>query len=301
MAPSAEPPVFRFAPTPNGRLHLGHAYSALMNERAAQRFGGRLLLRMEDLDRARCKPEYERGALDDLDWLGLAFETPPRRQSEHVSDYGRAYAALDRLGVLYPCHCTKAEIAKAWQAGGRKVDPDGQPLYPGTCRALKGERRQASATGAGPPTLRLDMERALALAPVDLFWSEFFEGDASRIERADTTVWGDVALKRRGAPATYHVAVVIDDQLQGITDVVRGRDLFAATSLHRLLQHLLAVEPPRYRHHRLVLDAKGEKMSKSAAATPLAQLRSQGISPDEIRAALGFGGAADGRLRVTIS
>ncbi|HYC24467.1 MAG TPA: tRNA glutamyl-Q(34) synthetase GluQRS, partial [Roseiarcus sp.] len=247
-----------------------------MNERAAQRFGGRLLLRMEDLDRSRCKREYEEGALDNLDWLGLVFEEPPRRQSEHVRDYAEAYAALAGLGALYPCYCTKADVEKAWRAGKREVDPDGHPLYPGVCRALKPDRRGSSAT---PPILRLDMRRALALAPVDLFWREFGEGDEERIERADPAAWGDVALKRRGATAAYHVAVVIDDELQGVTDVVRGRDLFSATSLHRLLQHLLRIEPPRYRHHRLVLDAKGEKMSKSAAATPLDQLRSKGISP----------------------
>ena len=157
------------------------------------------------------------------------------------------------------------------------------------------------AASRRPPTLRLDMGRALALTPVDLSFSEFGEGDEERIERANPAAWGDVALKRRGAPATYHVAVVVDDQLQGITDVVRGRDLYAATSLHRLLQHLLAINPPRYRHHRLVLDAKGEKMSKSAAATPLAQLRSQGTSPTEIRAALGFGSVGADRLAVRIS
>jgi glutamyl-Q tRNA(Asp) synthetase len=301
MIRTSEPPVFRFAPTPNGRLHLGHAYSALMNERAAQRFGGRLLLRMEDLDRSRCKLEHEEGALEDLGWLGVAFDGPLRRQNQHVADYANAYRALGGLGALYPCFCAKSEVEKAWRADGGRLDPDGQPLYPGTCRALNPAERAMRAASRRPPTLRLDMGRALALTPVDLSFSEFGEGDEERIERANPAAWGDVALKRRGAAATYHVAVVVDDRLQGITDVVRGRDLYAATSLHRLLQHLLAINPPRYRHHRLVLDAKGEKMSKSAAATPLAQLRSQGISPTEIRAALGFGSVGADRLSVRIS
>jgi glutamyl-Q tRNA(Asp) synthetase len=297
----SEPPVLRFAPTPNGRLHLGHAYSALMNERAAQRFAGRLLLRMEDMDRSRCKPEYVQGALEDLDWLGIAFDGAWRRQSDRVADYAFAYEALDKLGALYPCYCTKSEVETAWREGGRGFDPDGQPLYPGTCRAMKPLERAMREASRRPPTLRLDMGRALALTPVGLAFSEFGEGDEERIERASPAAWGDVALKRRGAPATYHVAVVVDDQLQGVTDVVRGRDLFAATSLHRLLQHLLAIDPPRYRHHRLVLDTKGEKMSKSAAATPLAVLRGQGTSAAEIRAALGFGAVEAGGLSVRIS
>ncbi|HLW93665.1 MAG TPA: glutamate--tRNA ligase family protein, partial [Roseiarcus sp.] len=223
---------------------------------------------------------------------------PYRRQSEHGADYAEAYDALDAKGVLYPCFCTKAEIEKTWRRGR---DPDGQPLYPGTCKGLTTVERKRRAASGVTPTLRLDMARALALAPAELQWSEFGEGDEERMERADPAAWGDAALKRRGAAATYHVAVVVDDHLQGISDVVRGRDLFAATSLHRLLQRLLAIEPPRYRHHRLALDPKGEKMSKSAAATPLAELRSQGISAMQIRAALGFGGASTARIALTIS
>lgn len=296
MANVQQRPVYRFAPTPNGRLHLGHAYSALMNAKGAERFGARLLLRMEDLDRARCKREYEEAAVADLAWLGLSFDPAIRRQSEHVADYAAAYRALEALGLLYPCFCTKEEIAKASRAAGLGRDPDGAPLYAGACRAQRSSANRGSA-----PTLRLDMRRALALAPDKLSWREFGEGASERRERADPAAWGDVALKRRGAPATYHVAVVVDDALQGVSDVVRGRDLFAATSLHRLLQALLNLPAPRYRHHRLVLDAEGEKMSKSASATPLRRLREEGVSAAQIRAALGFGPAQAQPLEVRIS
>ncbi|HLH48811.1 MAG TPA: tRNA glutamyl-Q(34) synthetase GluQRS [Roseiarcus sp.] len=296
MANDQQRPIYRFAPTPNGRLHLGHAYSALMNARGAERFGGRLLLRMEDLDRSRCKPEYEQAAIVDLAWLGLSFDRAIRRQSEHVADYAAAYRGLGALGLLYPCFCTKEEIAKASRAAGLGRDPDGAPLYAGACRG------RGSPKGDGPaPTLRLDMARALALAGSELSWREFGEGDSERQESADPAAWGDVALKRRGAPATYHLAVVVDDALQGVTDVVRGRDLFAATGLHRLLQALLNLPAPRYRHHRLVLDAAGEKMSKSASSTPLCRLREEGVLAGQIRAALGFGPAQGRRFEARIS
>lgn len=296
MANDQQRPIYRFAPTPNGRLHLGHAYSALMNAQGAERFGGRLLLRMEDLDRARCKPEYEQAAIADLAWLGLSFDPAIRRQSEHVSDYAAAYRALEALGLLYPCFCTKEEIAKASRAAGLGRDPDGAPLYAGACRGRGSSKRDGPA-----PTVRLDMRRALALAGGELVWREFGESESERQERADPAAWGDVALKRRGAPATYHLAVVVDDALQGVTDVVRGRDLFAATSLHRLLQALLNLPAPRYRHHRLVLDAEGEKMSKSASSTPLCRLREAGVSAAQIRAALGFGPAQGRRFEARIS
>jgi glutamyl-Q tRNA(Asp) synthetase len=297
MTNAEERPVYRFAPTPNGRLHLGHAYSALMNASGARRFGGRLLLRMEDLDRSRCKLEYETAILADLAWLGVAFEPAIRRQSEHAADYAKAYRELAALGVLYPCFCTKSEIAKASRAAGLGCDPDGAPLYAGACRS-----RPASVRRGDSPTLRLDMARALAIGPSELVWREYGEGEEERLQHADPAAWGDVALKRRGAPATYHLAVVVDDALQGVSDVTRGRDLFAATSLHRLLQQLLQLPAPRYRHHRLALDAKGEKMSKSASSRPLFRLREQGASSAQIRAALGFETMHDeARLAVRLS
>src|ERR1700722_5415432 len=284
----AQGPVYRFAPTPNGRLHLGHAYSALLNAHAARRSGGSLLLRLEDLDGSRCKPEYEAAVFDDLAWLGVSFEPSVRRQSAHAADYARAYGELQALGVLYPCFCAKNEAEKASHAAGLGRDPDGAPLYSGACR-----HRLAPGSSDRPPTLRLDMARAIALGPRQLFWREFGEGDDERQQLADPSVWGDVALKRRGAPATYHLAVVVDDALQGVSDVMRGRDLFAATSLHRLLQSLLGLPGPRYRHHRLVLDAAGEKMSKSASSSPLFRLREKAVSAADIRAVLGFDSAAD--------
>jgi glutamyl-Q tRNA(Asp) synthetase len=277
-------PILRFAPTPNGRLHLGHAYSALLNERTKQALGGRLLIRMEDLDRTRCKDEYAKAILEDIGWLGVAFETPIRRQSEHADDYRRAYQRLEAQGVLYPCFCTRNEIETASRAAGLGLDPDGAPLYTGRCRT---SARRPTTEPA--PTLRLDVARALDLAPANLFWREFGETDRERLEPADPSAWGDVALKRRGALATYHVAVVVDDARQGVTDVVRGRDLFHATGLHRLLQVLLGFEAPRYRHHRLVLDTAGEKMSKSASSTPLLSLRRQGLTPSQVRDTLGLG------------
>ena len=291
----ATAPVLRFAPSPNGPLHLGHAYSALMNERVAGELGGRLILRIEDLDRTRCKPQFEAAILDDLAWLGLRFPAPPRRQSEHGDDYAAALARLDERGLVYPCFCSRAEIARA--ANGRR-DPDGAPLYPGTCRALSsGEARDRLARG-DRAAFRLDMRRALDAALAGLCWTEYGEGSAPSPRPATPEVWGDVVLRGRDLAASYHLAVVVDDALQGVTDVVRGRDLLAATAVHRLLQELLALPAPRYRHHRLVLDRNGAKLSKSRQSVSLAELRGTGLSPDEVRAALGFGAGADGGLSV---
>jgi glutamyl-Q tRNA(Asp) synthetase len=280
-------PTFRFAPTPNGALHLGHAYSALMNARLADQTSGRLLLRIEDTDASRCKREFETAILEDLAWLGVGFSEAPRRQSEHLDDYARALAALEARGLVYPCFCRRAEIARA--NGGRR-DPDGAPLHRGPCLALsRGEivRREAAGERAA---LRLDTARALSGL-----------GARETIVAADPGAWGDVALRGRGIPAAYHLAVVVDDASQGISDVVRGRDLYAATSIHRLLQSLLGLAPPRYRHHRLVLDAKGAKMSKSASSSPLRALREQGYSALEVRAALGFAAPILSRLVVRFS
>ena len=291
-------PIFRFAPSPNGLLHLGHAYSALLNARLAAESGGRLLLRIEDIDRSRCKPEFERAIAVDLAWLGLRFDEAPRRQSEHAADYA---AALDRLAarrLVYPCFCTRGEIASAAGAGR---DPDGARLYPGTCRGLTDAERAARLASGARAGVRLDMARALVETPGALDWREFGEGSAAATVRADPAAWGDFLLKGKDMPASYHLAVVVDDALQGVSDVARGRDLFAATSAHRLLQALLGVAPPRYRHHRLVRDVAGAKMSKSAASTPLAALRREGVATEEVRGALGFGPAAARGLSVTIN
>jgi glutamyl-Q tRNA(Asp) synthetase len=277
-------PVLRFAPSPNGALHLGHAYSALINERLAAEINGRVLLRIEDLDRTRCKPHLERAIVDDLAWLGLRFPAP-RRQSEHADDYATALARLDQRGLVYPCFCSRAEIARA--SNGQR-DPDGAPLYPGTCRALSPAEARARLARGERAAFRLDMRRAVDAGPACLCWTEYGEGAIPVQHPTSPEVWGDVVLRGRDLAASYHLAVVVDDALQGVTDVVRGRDLLAATAVHRLLQALLGLAKPRYRHHRLVLDQTGEKLSKSRQSWSLAELRATGLAPEGVRAALGF-------------
>jgi glutamyl-Q tRNA(Asp) synthetase len=277
-------PVLRFAPTPNGLLHLGHAYSALRNAELAARIGGRLLLRFEDTDPSRCRPEYEAAILDDLAWLGVGCEPNPRRQSEHVGDYARAFEALRQQELVYPCYCTRGQIA-AMNAGR---DPDGAALHRGPCVLGDGETRARFSSGERA-NWRLDLARALAKTP-PLAWTEYFESDAPTVVVAGPQLWGDILIAARDRPAVYHLAVVVDDALQGVTDVARGRDLFPSTSLHRLLQALLDLPAPSYRHHRLVLDAGGAKLSKSAKSTSLAALRAEGVAAAGVRAALGFGG-----------
>jgi len=290
-------PVLRFAPSPNGALHLGHAYSALMNERVAAELGGRVLLRIEDLDRTRCRPEFEAAIIDNLAWLKLRFPAPPRRQSEHGDDYAAALARLDEQGLVYPCFCSRSEVAHA--SRGRR-DPDGAPLYAGTCRALSATEARDRLVRGDKRAFRLDMARALGAARARLFWTEYGEGAVPSQRPAAPEIWGDVVLRGRDLAASYHLAVVADDALQGVTDVVRGRDLIAATAVHRLLQALLGLAPPRYRHHRLVLDSDGAKLSKSRQSVSLAELRRKGLSPGEVRAALGFGMGAGGGLAVEL-
>jgi glutamyl-Q tRNA(Asp) synthetase len=281
------PPVFRFAPSPNGYLHLGHALSALLNADMAKAAGGRLLLRMEDIDEARCRPEYETAIYDDLAWLGIAWEEPVRRQSAHYADYRAALARLEAMDLVYRAHESRAEIAGA--AIGR--DPDGAPLYPGRHSPLLLDdecRRRADA----PFAVRLDMAGALARlgGRVELSWVESGVGPAGETGTvvANPAAWGDVILARKETPTSYHLAVVVDDAAQGVTDVVRGNDLFPSTSVHRLLQALLGLPAPRYCHHRLILDAGGRKLSKSTQATGLRELRAQGASPTDIRRLAGL-------------
>jgi glutamyl-Q tRNA(Asp) synthetase len=286
-------PVFRFAPSPNGYLHLGHAYSALLNFDAAQRTGGRLLLRIEDIDTTRCKPEFEAAIYQDLGWLGVAWETPVRRQSRHLADYREAVERLENLGLLYPSFESRAEIAELVaqrEADGRwPRDPDGVPLYPGRAKLLSPRERARLLESGVPHALRLDMAAACARAG-ELGWIEHGEGPDGETGavRARPQAWGDVILARKETPTSYHLAVVIDDALQGVTEVVRGQDLFRATSVHRLLQRLLDLEPPAYRHHRLVRDGAGRKLSKSTEATGLRELRAAGATPAGIRRQLGL-------------
>jgi glutamyl-Q tRNA(Asp) synthetase len=290
-------PVFRFAPTPNGALHLGHAYSALCNQRLADETEGRLLLRIEDLDRTRCKPAFEAAILDDLCWLGLRFDGTPRRQSQHGDDYSAALARLEATRVVYPCFCSRSEVSRA--AAGR--DPDGAPLYSGACRALSDAERHSRVKRGEKAALRLDMSRAVGLAAARIVWIEYGEGAEPQERAADPAAWGDVVLRGRDLAASYHLAVTVDDALQGVTDVVRGRDLLAATSVHRLLQELLGLPPPRYRHHRLVVDLAGAKLSKSRRSPSLAALRVRGVTPQQVRETLGFANEGVSAFEVAFS
>jgi len=287
------PPVFRFAPSPNGYLHLGHALSALVNADMAKAQGGRLLLRIEDIDKARCRPEYETAIYEDLAWLGIAWEQPVRRQSEHYEDYRAELAKLEAMGLVYPSFESRAEIAALVAARETKAswprDPDGVPLYPGDAKSLSPAERERRIASGAPYALRLDMQAALKRAR-DLVWSETGAGPVGEtgIVAADPAAWGDVILARKDMPTSYHLAVVVDDAAQGVSDVVRGRDLFHATSVHRLLQALLGLPAPRYHHHRLILDAEGRKLAKSTFATGLRELRAQGVSPADIRRLVGL-------------
>jgi glutamyl-Q tRNA(Asp) synthetase len=287
------PPIFRFAPSPNGYLHLGHALSAFINADMAATAGGRLLLRIDDIDEARCRSEYEAAIYEDLAWLGLRWEQPVWRQSEHYDDYRAALRRLDARGLVYPSFESRAEIAVMVAArdakGSWPRDPDGVPLYPGTAKTMRPAERARRMAMAEPYALRLDMQAALACTG-HLNWHESGEGrrGESGTVAADPAAWGDVVLARKDAPASYHLAVVVDDAAQAITDVVRGRDLFYATSVHRLLQALLGLPAPLYQHHRLILDADGKKLSKSSAATSLRELRAAGATPADIRRRVGL-------------
>jgi glutamyl-Q tRNA(Asp) synthetase len=287
------PPVFRFAPSPNGYLHLGHAFSALLNFDLARRSGGRLLLRIEDIDTARCRPEFEAAIYEDLAWLGIAWESPVRRQSEHLADYRDALERLSAQGLVYPSFESRAEIARLVAEREASApwprDPDGAPLYPGAGKSLSSEQRARLIERDTPYALRLDMAAACARAAA-LTWTEHGEGPEGETGAvaARPEAWGDVILARKEMPTSYHLSVVIDDALQGITEVVRGQDLFWSTSVHRLLQQLLGLPAPCYRHHRLVLDNKGRKLSKSSQATGLRELRAEGATPADIRRLVGL-------------
>jgi glutamyl-Q tRNA(Asp) synthetase len=276
--------VFRFAPSSNGYLHLGHAYSALLNYELAHEAAGRFLLRMEDIDTERCRIEFEQAIYEDLGWLGLSWETPVRRQSEHFADYSRALAKLSALGLTYPCFCSRGEIMNAVAGRDRwPRDPDGSPLYPGTCKQLTREERQRRMTTGPPAALRIDMDAALAKVGPNLVWHELGGASQPRVIAAEPAQWGDATLARKDIHASYHISVVVDDALQGVTDVVRGEDLFMATSLHRLLQTLLALPAPVYRHHPLLRDTSGRKLSKSLRAKSLRSLRQEALTPEDVR------------------
>lgn len=279
--------VTRFAPSPTGFLHLGHAHSALAGWRAARAAGGRFLLRIEDIDRDRCRPAFTDAILEDLAWLGIDWDGPVRRQSDHMDDYQDALTRLEALGVIYPCFCSRAEIqAEIAAAGQAPHGPDG-PLYPGTCRRLDPAERRARMAAGQPHAMRLDAARAAALAGPLTWREEEGEGLAGRTA-VDPMALGDVVLARKDIGSSYHLSVTVDDHLQGVTLVVRGRDLHAATHLHRLIQALLGLREPTYRHHLLLTNAAGERLAKRDGALSLRALREAGRSPAEVRAMAGF-------------
>ncbi|MGL4729937.1 MAG: tRNA glutamyl-Q(34) synthetase GluQRS [Bosea sp. (in: a-proteobacteria)] len=284
-------PRFRFAPSPNGRLHKGHALSALLNQQLARERGGTFLIRIEDIDVTRCPAAFCKVALDDLAWMGVSSDEPVLCQSTRAHAYGKALDRLKRLGVIYPCTCTRSQIASkvaqaemADQSWPR--DPDGAPLYPGTCRG-----RDVEKPGKGPFNWRLDVAKALSLpevADASLFFIVEDEHGSLSQRFAQPSRWGDVVLGRRDIGTSYHLSVVIDDAFQAITHVVRGRDLEAATDIHVLLQRLLGLTVPIYRFHGLIYDEGGDKLAKSRGSTSLDDLRRAGVTVEALRRELGF-------------
>lgn len=280
----------RFAPSPTGLLHLGHAYAALFAADIARESGGRFLVRMEDLDRVRSKPAFEAEILNDLRWLGLSWEEPVWRQSERTAAYLVALERLKGLGLVYPCFCTRKDIeAEVAQAVGAPQGPDG-PLYAGTCRGLHDAERRARMETGAPFAWRLDAARAVAMVGGGLTFEETGAGPSGEhgVIGVNGLTYGDVVLARKDGVISYHLAVVVDDADQGVTLVTRGHDLFASAHVHRLLQALLGLTVPSYRHHRLILDAQGKRLAKRDDATSLKVLRAQGETPEGIRARLGL-------------
>jgi glutamyl-Q tRNA(Asp) synthetase len=285
--------VTRFAPSPTGFLHVGHAFAALTAYFHARESGGRFLLRIEDIDLERCRSTFETAIFEDLEWLGIEWEEPVRRQSRHFDDYGTAIARLEKLGLVYPCFCTRKDIEA--EIGRATAAPQANEIsaapYPGTCRRLSPEERAHRIAAGTAYALRLDHEKALlSIPPHEFGFEETGRGPSGETgyQHARPESIGDVVLARKGLPASYHLAVVTDDALQGVTLVTRGEDLFPATHIQRLLQAVLHLPAPRYGHHRLVLDKRGRKFSKRDGAVTLRSLRNSGRTPDEIRGLVGL-------------
>jgi glutamyl-Q tRNA(Asp) synthetase len=276
--------ITRFAPSPTGPLHPGHAFSAIQAHDRARQEGGTFLLRIEDIDGSRSRPEHVQGIFDDLAWLGLSWDGPVVRQSERLDAYATALDRLREMDLLYPCFCTRADIAASLSA----PHGAGGAIYPGTCRGLDAAVRSARMASE-PHAWRIDMARAIAVARGDeLFWRDELAGPVV----ADPLASGDVVLARKDAPASYHLAVTVDDAAQGVTHIVRGRDLFDATHVHRLLQALLGLPVPVYRHHALLTDAAGNRLAKRNGAPTLASLRLDGVDGRRLAEQLRSGGAA---------
>lgn len=302
--PEARQPVFRFAPSPNGFLHLGHGLSAVIGYRMAAAFGGRFLLRIEDIDTGRCREEFIAAIFEDLAWLGLDWEAPVRRQSEHFADYAQALSRLEAMGLVYPCFASRSEIAEAAARVDGVCDPEGAPLYPGIWRGADAGLVAEKLAAGEPHALRLDMAAAISRAAAMLQKGPltFRELEApregwqagngrlagGRIVAARPERWGDLVVKRKDTPTSYNLSVVVDDAIQGVTHVCRGGDLFAATDVQRLLHVLLGLPEPVYHHHHLLLDRRGRKLSKSEASTSLRSLRAAGWTAGDVIARVGL-------------
>ncbi|VAW06266.1 Glutamyl-Q tRNA(Asp) synthetase [hydrothermal vent metagenome] len=269
--------ITRFAPSPTGHLHLGHAYSARLAHDFARARDGRFLLRIEDIDQGRCKAEYESAIYEDMKWIGLTWETPVRRQSDHMDDYRQALDILDRKGVLFPCFCTRKDIRREIADSGRAAHSSEGPLYPGTCRTLTMAERQLRLDADTPHALRLDMAKALELLGDEtLIWKDIDAGEQIANPETLLRTLGDAVLARKDIPTSYHLSVVVDDHLQNISHVIRGKDLFQATHLHRLLQFLLNYNTPQYLHHKLLTDDKGWRYAKRDNSKTLKFMRENG-------------------------
>ncbi len=277
--------ITRFAPSPTGLLHKGHAYSALLAFRAAEAAGGRFLLRIEDIDTTRCRPEFTQAIMEDLGWLGITWPEPVRVQSTHFTNYARALETLKGLGVLYPCFCTRKDIqVEIARSPSAPHGPDG-PLYPGTCRQLDKSEQQTRMAAGDAHAWRLNLNAALQITGSDLSWRDESEG----LIPATPEELGDVVLARKDTPTSYHLSVVVDDALQGITHVVRGKDLWHATHVHVVLQALLGLPKPHYHHHDLLLDENGQRFAKRNKALTIRAIRESGVSASQLITTLGLG------------
>jgi glutamyl-Q tRNA(Asp) synthetase len=276
--------VTRFAPSPTGFLHSGHAYSALLAFEAARTNGGRFLLRIEDIDFTRCRREFEVAILDDLEWLGIVWETPVRRQSEHIADYAAVAQQLHQRGLLYPCFCTRKDILREIEAAGGAPHGSEGPVYPGTCRNLSGDERSFRISNGESFAMRLDLKQALDEVGDDLNWLDLERG----LQITQPQLLGDVVLVRKDIGCSYHLAVVVDDALQGITRITRGEDLWEATHVQRVLQALLSFPTPEYHHHALICDSSGKRLAKRDEAESLRSMRRRGVPSCEFRQQSGF-------------
>ena len=278
--------ITRFAPSPSGHLHLGHVKSALFSAEQAWERGGRFLVRIEDIDFERCRPEYEESTFEDLRWIGLQWEEPVMRQSEHMDRYAKELEKLDDMGVTYPCFCSRREIRRTLRGMDHvKTGPDG-PLYPGTCRGMDKDKAAALIAEGKPFNVRLDVVKAMDIAGSGMVWDDIYKGE----QKATPEIMGDVILARKDTPTSYNLSVVVDDDVQDITLVTRGMDLFHASHLHRLLQELLSLKVPQYAHHDLIMDIDGEKLSKRKGEHKMIirTLRNEGMSAEEIRTLAGY-------------